>query len=58
MTLVPVGRRYALNAARNLALPCRRAARPSLDGPAYGARPILVLGAGPSMDAVARPYQN
>ncbi len=50
MTLVRLGRRYALNAARNLALLPSAA---SLDGPASGARPILVLGAGPSMDAVA-----
>lgn len=47
-TLWKLGRRYALNAVRNLAL-LPRSAR--LRDGAFGAAPILVLGAGPSLDA-------
>lgn len=50
MTLVRLGRRYALNAARNLALLPRATA---LDKVNYDGRPLLVFGAGPSMDALA-----
>ncbi len=50
MTLVRLGRRYALNAVRNLALLPRAA---HLGAKEYGTRPVLVLGAGPSMDALA-----
>ena len=47
MTLVKLGRRYARNALRNLALlPCAQALL-ALD---FGASPALVLGAGPSLD--------
>ncbi|MDR2020258.1 MAG: DUF115 domain-containing protein [Treponema sp.] len=52
MTLVKLGRRYIRNALRNLAL------TGSGGGPAagiedldYGGQPVLVLGAGPSLDA-------
>lgn len=50
MTLVRLGRRYALNTARNLAL-LPEASR--LDQIDFGEAPTLVLGAGPSMDAIA-----
>lgn len=47
MTLVKLGRRFALNAARNTALfPVSARLSPS----AFGDAPILVLGAGPSLD--------
>lgn len=49
MTLVKLGRRYISNAVRNLALPGRRPSLSSLD---FGNSPILVLGAGPSLDEV------
>lgn len=49
MTLVKLGRRYALNAVRNLAL--LPTSRPLSDR-AFGNEPILVLGAGPSLDQV------
>jgi hypothetical protein len=48
-TLIKLGRRFALNAVRNLG--CLNAARP-LDGFGFGDRPVLVCGAGPSLDAV------
>jgi hypothetical protein len=47
MTLVKLGRRYALNAARNVPLIAKTA------GPAdfnFGSSAVLVLGAGPSLD--------
>jgi hypothetical protein len=47
MTLVRLGRRYALNALRNLSLLPRAASIGSLS---FGAAPVLVLGAGPSLD--------
>jgi hypothetical protein len=47
MTLVKLGRLYARNALRNLALLPRSLALPALD---FGAAPVLVLGAGPSLD--------
>jgi hypothetical protein len=47
MTLVKLGRRYARNALRNLALLPRAQALSALD---FGAAPVLVLGAGPSLD--------
>lgn len=50
MTLVRLGRRYALNAVRNLALLPSSA---SLDAASFGDAPILVLGAGPSLDAAS-----
>ncbi|GHU52851.1 hypothetical protein FACS189496_3590 [Bacilli bacterium] len=49
MTLVKLGRRYISNAVRNLALLARR---PSLPHLSFGDSPILVLGAGPSLDEV------
>ncbi|GHT57393.1 hypothetical protein FACS1894109_09340 [Spirochaetia bacterium] len=49
MTLVKLGRRYISNAIRNLALLARR---PSLSRLSFGDSPILVLGAGPSLDEV------
>ncbi|MDR2185006.1 MAG: DUF115 domain-containing protein [Treponema sp.] len=50
MTLVKLGRRYIRNALRNLALMGGGAA--STENLDYGSRPVLVLGAGPSLDAV------
>jgi hypothetical protein len=47
MTLTKLGRRYARNALRNLALLPRSDSLPALD---FGAAPLLVLGAGPSLD--------
>jgi hypothetical protein len=49
MTLVKLGRRFIRNALRNLALLSR--SRP-ITGMSFGSRPVLVLGAGPSLDAV------
>ena len=49
MTLVKLGRRYTRNALRNIALLGR--AEP-LEAAAFGAKPVLVLGAGPSLDPV------
>jgi hypothetical protein len=48
MTLVKLGRRYARNALLNLALLPRTPALSALD---FGAAPLLVLGAGPSLDS-------
>jgi hypothetical protein len=48
MTLVKLGRRYARNALRNLALLSRSPPLSALD---FGAAPTLVLGAGPSLDS-------
>jgi hypothetical protein len=48
MTLVKLGRRYARNALRNLALIPRSPPLKALD---FGAAPMLVLGAGPSLDS-------
>ncbi|MDR0597208.1 MAG: DUF115 domain-containing protein [Treponema sp.] len=47
MTLVKLGRRYARNALGNLALLPRSPPLSALD---FGAAPVLVLGAGPSLD--------
>jgi hypothetical protein len=47
LTLVKLGRRYARNALRNLALVPRS---PELSALTFGAAPALVLGAGPSLD--------
>jgi hypothetical protein len=47
MTLMKLGRRYARNALRNLALLPRVPPLSALD---FGAAPVLVLGAGPSLD--------
>jgi hypothetical protein len=47
VTLVKLGRRYARNFIRNLALIPRR---PSLAALSFGQDPVLVLGAGPSLD--------
>ena len=47
MTLAKLGRRYARNALRNLALLPRSPPLAALD---FGAAPVLVLGAGPSLD--------
>ena len=47
MTLAKLGRRYIRNAVRNLALIPRH---PSIDGFSFGSQPVLVLGAGPSLD--------
>jgi hypothetical protein len=49
MTLVKLGRRYIKNALRNLALIPRS---PSLEALSFGDDPVLVLGAGPSLDGV------
>jgi hypothetical protein len=49
VTLMKLGRRYMRNAIRNLALlpTCR-----GLDALCFGNSPVLVLGAGPSLDAI------
>ena len=47
MTLVKLGRRYARNFIRNLSLIPRC---PSLSALSFGEAPLLVLGAGPSLD--------
>ena len=47
MTLTRLGRRYIRNALRNLALIPES---PSLNGLSFGRAPVLVLGAGPSLD--------
>jgi hypothetical protein len=47
MTLSKLGHRYIRNALRNLALYPRF---PSLEQLSFGAEPVLVLGAGPSLD--------
>jgi hypothetical protein len=47
MTLAKLGRRYARNALRNLALLPRSLPLSALD---FGAAPVLTLGAGPSLD--------
>jgi len=49
MTLAKLGRRYIRNAVRNLALIPKH---PSIDALSFGAEPVLVLGAGPSLDPV------
>jgi hypothetical protein len=49
MTLVKLGRRYARNTLRNLALLPRSSGLAVLH---FGAAPVLVLGAGPSLDGV------
>ena len=47
LTLTKLGRRYIRNALRNLALIPRC---PSIAGLSFGGDPVLVLGAGPSLD--------
>ncbi|GHV29236.1 hypothetical protein AGMMS4952_14640 [Spirochaetia bacterium] len=54
MTLVKLGRRYARNALRNLALLPRASYLGSLH---FGAAPVLVLGAGPSLDGLLEMLQ-
>jgi hypothetical protein len=49
MTLVKLGRRYSRNALRNLAFLSRA---PSLSSLSLGSGPLLVLGAGPSLDEI------
>ncbi|MDR2808647.1 MAG: DUF115 domain-containing protein [Spirochaetaceae bacterium] len=49
MTLVKLGRRYMYNALSNLPLLCAASQLSSLS---FAANPVLVLGAGPSLDAV------
>jgi hypothetical protein len=49
MTLVKLGRRYTRNTLRNLALLSRS---PSLSSISLGSSPVLVLGAGPSLDGI------
>ncbi|MDR2742841.1 MAG: DUF115 domain-containing protein [Treponema sp.] len=49
MTLVKLGRRYARNALQNLALIPRA---PSLGALSFDSAPVLVLGAGPSLDGL------
>ncbi len=49
MTLVKLGRRYALNAVRNLGLLPSTFPASALR---YGDAPVLVLGAGPSLDSI------
>ncbi|MDR3192162.1 MAG: DUF115 domain-containing protein [Treponema sp.] len=49
MTLVKLGRRYIRNALRNLAFLSRS---PSLSSLSLGSDPVLVLGAGPSLDGI------
>ncbi|MDR2482982.1 MAG: DUF115 domain-containing protein, partial [Treponema sp.] len=49
MTLVKLGRRYLYNALRNLRLICRT---PRLETLNFGASPVLLLGAGPSLDGM------
>jgi hypothetical protein len=49
MTLVKLGRRYTRNALRNLAFLSRS---PSLSSLSLGSDPVLVLGAGPSLDGI------
>ncbi|MDR3166327.1 MAG: DUF115 domain-containing protein [Treponema sp.] len=49
MTLVKLGRRYIRNALRNLVL---IPSAPTLQDLSFGSRPVLVLGAGPSLDGV------
>ncbi|MDR2102255.1 MAG: DUF115 domain-containing protein [Treponema sp.] len=55
MTLVKLGRRYILNALRNLAL---IPSAPTLQDLSFGSRPVLVLGAGPSLDGVLEGLQS
>ncbi|MDR1025578.1 MAG: DUF115 domain-containing protein [Treponema sp.] len=55
MTLVKLGRRYTRNLIRNLAFIPRC---PSLAALSYGRDPILVLGAGPSLDPFLRVLAN
>ncbi|MDR0316279.1 MAG: DUF115 domain-containing protein [Treponema sp.] len=51
LTLTKLGRRYIRNAMRNLALiPCC----PSLEKLSFGDAPVLVLGAGPSLDKLLK----
>ncbi|MDR0568974.1 MAG: DUF115 domain-containing protein [Spirochaetaceae bacterium] len=57
MTLTKLGRRYILNAVRNLALIPRAYSLRDLD---FGDAPVLALGAGPSLDAILErlPQKN
>ena len=49
MTLIRLGRLYTRNLIRNLALLCESESLAALD---YSSQPVLVLGAGPSLDSV------
>jgi hypothetical protein len=55
MTLVKLGRRFVWNALRNLAVLSR--SRPITEL-SFGSKPVLVLGAGPSLDPVLDGLQN
>jgi hypothetical protein len=55
MTLVKLGRRYIRNALRNLIL---LPGAPTLRDLSFGGRPVLVLGAGPSLDGVLGGLQS
>jgi hypothetical protein len=55
MTLVKLGRLYIKNALRNLAL---IPGAPTLRDLSFGGRPVLVLGAGPSLDGVLEGLQS
>jgi hypothetical protein len=55
MTLIKLGRQYIRNAIRNLPLITR--VHP-LSDLSFGASPVLVLGAGPSLDALLAVVQN
>ncbi|MDR2785983.1 MAG: DUF115 domain-containing protein, partial [Treponema sp.] len=50
LTLTRLGRRYMANAIRNLPLLARGAG--SAESPCFGEAPVLVLGAGPSLDSL------
>ncbi|MDR0495092.1 MAG: DUF115 domain-containing protein [Treponema sp.] len=55
MTLTKLGRRYIRNALRNLALIPRCA---SFEELSFGGAPVLVLGAGPSLDTALNALQS
>jgi hypothetical protein len=55
MTLVKLGRRYARNFIRNLSLIPRC---PSLSSISFGEAPLLVLGAGPSLDSFLDAWER
>ncbi|MDR1178441.1 MAG: DUF115 domain-containing protein, partial [Spirochaetaceae bacterium] len=54
-TLIRLGRRYARNAARNLALLPESGTIDDLD---FGPLPVLVLGAGPSLDRILEELKS
>jgi hypothetical protein len=55
MTLIRLGRLYARNLIRNLGLLCRGGDAAALD---FGRAPVLVLGAGPSLDGILRDLSS